>query len=167
MYVPKRIRCGFDQSDAWISLLYSFCFPKLVLHDNVNNSKSLPRGLKTKSHLLKLKKKGLWKNLELDGDLELIPYSQVLLFYTSLKHQKTFRGYRKATPGCNGLTSRYRFLELEIWASLTFETFNVTEQIEAHFLRCFLLLECKYKNWEKESFLSRNRMGFSYTYVKK
>ena len=34
----------------------------------------------------------------------------VLLFYTNLKHQKTysfsdfFRGYRKATPGCNGLS---------------------------------------------------------------
>ena len=53
----------------------------------------------------------------------------------------------------------YRFLEREILASLTFETFNVTEQIEAHFLRCFLFLECKYENWEKESFFSRNCMG--------
>lgn len=26
------------------------------------------------------------KNLELDGDLELIPYSQVLLFHTPWKH---------------------------------------------------------------------------------
>ena len=36
-------------------------------------------------------------------------YSPVLLFYIPWKHQKTlrfsdvFRGYRKATPGCNGL----------------------------------------------------------------
>ena len=36
-------------------------------------------------------------------------HSPVLLFYTLWKHQKTFRfsdvfrGYRKATPGCNGL----------------------------------------------------------------
>ena len=36
-------------------------------------------------------------------------YSPMLLFYTPWKHRKTkrfsdvFRGYRKATPGCNGL----------------------------------------------------------------
>ena len=32
-------------------------------------------------------------------------YSPVLLFYTPLKHHKTFRGYLKPTPGCNGLSS--------------------------------------------------------------
>ena len=40
--------------------------------------------------------------------LYLTHYSLVLLFYTPWKHQKTFRfsvfrGYKKATPGCNGL----------------------------------------------------------------
>ena len=41
----------------------------------------------------------------------LTQYSPVLLFYTPWKHQKTFRfsdvfrGYKKATPGCNGLRS--------------------------------------------------------------
>ena len=40
---------------------------------------------------------------------QLTYHSPVLLFYTPRKHQKTFRfsdvfrGYRKATPGCNGL----------------------------------------------------------------
>ena len=39
-------------------------------------------------------------------------YNPVLLFYTLWKHQKTFwfsvfTGYRKATPGCNGLTESY------------------------------------------------------------
>ena len=40
-------------------------------------------------------------------------YSPVLLFYTPWKHQKTFRfsnvfrGYRKATPGCNGLKNSF------------------------------------------------------------
>ena len=40
-------------------------------------------------------------------------YSPVLLFYTLWRHQKTFRfsdvfrGYRKATPGCNGLTENH------------------------------------------------------------
>ena len=43
--------------------------------------------------------------------LSLTYYSPVLLFYTPWKYQKTFRfsdifrGYRKATPGCNGLNS--------------------------------------------------------------
>ena len=42
--------------------------------------------------------------------LTLTHYSPMLLFYTPLKHQKTFRfsdvfrGYRKVTPGCNGLS---------------------------------------------------------------
>ena len=42
-------------------------------------------------------------------------YSLVLLFYTSWKHQKTFRFsdvfrvYKKATPGCNGLISNLQF----------------------------------------------------------
>ena len=40
-------------------------------------------------------------------------YSPVLLFYTPRKNQKTFkfsdvlRGYRKATPGCNGLNKGF------------------------------------------------------------
>ena len=43
--------------------------------------------------------------------LTLTHYSPVLLFYAPWKHQKicrfsdVFRGYRKATPGCNELTS--------------------------------------------------------------
>ena len=51
-------------------------------------------------------------SLELVGllKLHLTHYSPVLLFCTSWEHQKTFRfsnvcrGYRKATPGCNGWT---------------------------------------------------------------
>ena len=44
--------------------------------------------------------------------MSLTHYSPVLLFYTPWKHQKTFRfpdvfrGYTKATPGCNGLNKR-------------------------------------------------------------
>ena len=60
----------------------------------------------------------------------------------------------------------YRFLEREILASLTFETFNVTEQIEAHFLRYFLFLECKYENWEKESFFLEIVWAASFFHVK-
>ena len=43
--------------------------------------------------------------------LKLTHYSAVLLFYTPWKHLNTFRfsnifrGYRKATPGCNGLNN--------------------------------------------------------------
>ena len=43
-------------------------------------------------------------------------YSPVLVFYTPWKHQKIFRfsdifrGYRKATPGCNGLRTLRRNL---------------------------------------------------------
>ena len=50
----------------------------------------------------------------------LIHYSLVLIFYTPWKHQKTFRfsdvlkGYRKASPGCNGLTR-----ELMVFATTT------------------------------------------------
>ena len=42
-------------------------------------------------------------------DKYLTHYRSVLLFYIPSKHQETFRfpdvfrGYRKATPGCNGL----------------------------------------------------------------
>ena len=47
-------------------------------------------------------------------------YSPVLLFNTPWKHQKTFRfsdvfrGYRKVTPGCNGLKAKLSTL-LRVW----------------------------------------------------
>ena len=50
---------------------------------------------------------GLAKNRS--SNATLTHYSSVLLFYTPWKHQKifrfsnVFRGYRKPTPGCNGL----------------------------------------------------------------
>ena len=46
---------------------------------------------------------------------KLTHYCPVLVFYTPWKHQKTFRfsdvfrGYRKATPSCNGLIRRLVF----------------------------------------------------------
>ena len=59
-------------------------------------------------------------------------YSSELLFYTPSKHQKTFRfsdvfrGYRKATPGCNGLfrdsTSYYFKLRCRLVFSRFFDT---------------------------------------------
>ena len=47
--------------------------------------------------------------------IRLTHYSSVLLFYTPWKNQKAFRfsdvfsGYRKATPGCNGLKPKAHF----------------------------------------------------------
>ena len=51
------------------------------------------------------------KNIIKRSDNILTDYSLVLFFYTPWKHQKNFRfsdvfrGYRKTTPGCNGLNA--------------------------------------------------------------
>ena len=50
---------------------------------------------------------------EILDNSQLTYYSPMLLFSTPLKHQKTFRfsdvfrGYRKASPGCNGLQKNH------------------------------------------------------------
>ena len=62
--------------------------------------------------------------INLKPTCRLTHYSPVLLFYTPIKHQKNkmfyvFRGYRKATPGCNGLTKLPNGLtEVPIFLSL-------------------------------------------------
>ena len=56
-----------------------------------------------------LEKSGLNQKKRWWRTCRLTPYSPVLLFYTPWKHQNLkvfwcFQGYRKATPGCNGLS---------------------------------------------------------------
>ena len=57
--------------------------------------------------------------------LRLTLYRPMLLFHTPWKHQKTFRfsdvfrGYRKATPGCNGLNNILSTLSQAIIASVS------------------------------------------------
>ena len=72
----------------------------------------------------------LWNN-----NLHLTHYSPVLLFYIPWKHLKTFRfsdvfrGYRKATTGCNGLNKKkvgifcYKKIDSKLYES--HETRNV------------------------------------------
>ena len=57
--------------------------------------------------------------------LRLTLYRPMLLFHAPRKHQKTFRfsdvfgGYRKATPGCNGLSNILSTLSQAIIASVS------------------------------------------------
>ena len=76
------------------------------------------------------------KNTYLQTQSTLTHYSPVLLFYTPWKHQKTFRfsdvfrGYRKATPGCNGLNN--------IWAKHWTPTHVPPQLIKIFFKRNIL-----------------------------
>ena len=79
-----------------------------------------------KDQILKYTIFQLYKNISLTH------YSPVLLFYTPWKYQKTerfsdvFRGYRKATPSCNGLNQVLKFTE----GFLT-DRFYVTKSIKS------------------------------------
>ena len=70
----------------------------------------------------------------------------MLLFYTPWKHQKTFRfsdvfrGYRKATPGCNGLSETYMKL---IWI-LQLQISSKKSRFRFHFLVQIIALKMKF-----------------------
>ena len=103
-------------AQIWLLMLGRLiCFPYLGLHDMPKiflrcecseSAVTLKQDMKPKTYI----------NLTLTWWISncLTHYSLVLLFYIPWKHQKIFyntwkmiffRGYRKATPDCNGLTS--------------------------------------------------------------
>ena len=69
---------------------------------------------------------GIVTKFRLQHWTNLTHYRPVLLFYTPWKYQKTvrffdvFRGYRKATLGCNGLSELINFISLEIFRKALF-----------------------------------------------
>ena len=82
------------------------------------------RELNLKIEYLLTYARGVWDYGKAQTDLT--HYSPVLLFDTPWKDQKTFRGYRKATPGCNGFINRG--IDQSDWADLFLDK-NINEQI--------------------------------------
>ena len=92
-----------------------FILPQPLCFLSLYNEKTLFFIMLLNNALKMIMKDDYWANWFLSffrkkiSILVLTHYSPVLPFYTPWKHQKTFRfsdvfrGYRKATPGCNGL----------------------------------------------------------------
>ena len=110
------VRTKWSRSEDFVEVLHEQVIVKrllYILHDSFRLIVIGGNVIKIRRviNMAQIKKYKLWAW----AYFLLTHYNPVLLFYTPWKHQKTFRfpdvfrGYRKATPGCNGLNTSTKF----------------------------------------------------------